>query len=221
VLPPEVDAIRRAELACCVGTAVVSVGAMPIEPDTKDWTWVLDRRCPECGFEAAAVDRGRVAQMVRDNAADWQQVLARPHEELTARPSDDRWSALEYACHVRDVFRLYDQRLALMLTEDDPDFANWDQDVAAVTERYNEQDPAHVAGAIAEAASPLADRFESVRGDAWQRTGNRSDGVRFTVDSFCRYFIHDPVHHLDDVDKGFAVLARGGAGDGDGDADRG
>ena len=23
---------------------------MPIEPDTKDWTWVLDRRCEECGF---------------------------------------------------------------------------------------------------------------------------------------------------------------------------
>ena len=23
---------------------------MTIEPDTKDWTWVLDRPCPECGF---------------------------------------------------------------------------------------------------------------------------------------------------------------------------
>jgi hypothetical protein len=33
------------------------------------------------------------------------------------RPSDDRWSALEYACHVRDVFRLYDERLEMMLTE--------------------------------------------------------------------------------------------------------
>ena len=22
---------------------------MPIEPDTKDWTWVLHERCPECG----------------------------------------------------------------------------------------------------------------------------------------------------------------------------
>ena len=29
--------------------------------------------------------------------------------------------------------------------------------------------------------------------------GVRSDGVAFTVDTFGRYFIHDPVHHLDDV----------------------
>ena len=27
-----------------------------ITPDTKDWTWVLERPCPECGFEAAAHD---------------------------------------------------------------------------------------------------------------------------------------------------------------------
>ena len=26
------------------------------------------------------------------------------------------------------------------------------------------------------------------------------------VDTFARYLIHDPVHHLDDVSKGFAVL---------------
>jgi hypothetical protein len=180
---------------------------MPIVPDTKDWTWVLDRACPECGFDAAAIDVADVGQMVRDNAVEWRRVLARPRDEVTTRPSDDRWSALEYGCHVRDVFRIYDQRLALMLTEHDPHFANWDQDDAAVAERYGEQDPAQVAAAIAEAAGPLADRFESVSGDQWRRTGNRSDGATFTVESFARYFIHDPVHHIDDVTKGFARLA--------------
>jgi DinB superfamily len=178
---------------------------MPIVPDVKDWTWVLDSRCPECGFEAGAISAGDVGQMVRDNAAEWQRVLSRP-DDLATRPSDDRWSALEYACHVRDVFRVYDQRLALMLSEDDPHFANWDQDATATTDRYNEQGPAQVAAELADAAAPLADRFDSVSGDAWQRTGNRSDGARFTVDSFARYFIHDPVHHLDDVTKGFAAL---------------
>jgi hypothetical protein len=179
---------------------------MPIQPDTKDWTWVLERTCPECGFDAGSVVLAEVGRMVRDNAAAWQPVLARTEDQVRARPSDDRWSALEYACHVRDVFRLYDQRLALMLVEDDPDFANWDQDETAVTDRYNEHDPAQVADDIAEAAARLADRFETVDGDAWQRTGNRSDGARFTVETFARYFIHDPIHHLDDVAKGFAAL---------------
>jgi hypothetical protein len=143
--------------------------------------------------------------MVRANAAAWQDVLARPGG-LTTRPSDDRWSALEYACHVRDVFRLYDQRLEMMLTEDDPDFTNWDQDVTAVEDRYNAQDPVTVAGEITAAAARLADRFDSVAGDTWLRTGNRSDGARFTVESFARYMVHDPVHHLDDVARGFARL---------------
>ena len=136
---------------------------MPIVPDTKDWTWVLERPCPECGFDAGAFPREQVGRMVRENAATWQGVLARA-DGLTTRPSDDRWSALEYACHVRDVFRLYDQRLEMMLTDDDPDFPNWDQDVTAVEERYNEQDPVTVAGDITTAAARLADRFDGVPG---------------------------------------------------------
>ena len=27
--------------------------AAPVEPDTKDWTWVLDQPCAECGYDAA------------------------------------------------------------------------------------------------------------------------------------------------------------------------
>jgi hypothetical protein len=50
-----------------------------------------------------------------------------------------------------------------------------------------------------ELAQVIANHFQGVTGDEWQRTGNRSDGARFTVETFARYFIHDPVHHLYDV----------------------
>ena len=50
----------------------------PIEPDTKDWTWVLDRPCPECGFDAATVERTGLGAAIRANAEEWQQVLAAP-----------------------------------------------------------------------------------------------------------------------------------------------
>jgi hypothetical protein len=169
-----------------------------ITPDTKDWTWVLERPCPECGFEAAAFPRERVGQMLRANAADWQHLLGSTPKPAR-RPTPAKWSLLEYACHVRDVFALYDERLQLMLTRDGPHFANWDQDQAAVAERYAEQDPAAVSAQIAAAATPLAERFDAVSGDEWSRTGFRSDGATFTVESFARYFIHDPIHHLWDV----------------------
>ena len=34
----------------------------------------------------------------------------------------------------------------------------------------------------------------------------RSDGARFTVDSFARYFIHDLIHHVHDVEPGQDVV---------------
>ena len=34
-----------------------------------------------------------------------------------------------------------------------------------------------------------------------------SDGARFTVESFGRYLLHDPIHHLQDVAEDFATLA--------------
>jgi hypothetical protein len=176
---------------------VTTVARVPIVPEDKDWTWVLTRPCPECGFDARAFPRADVAVMVRKNASEWEPVLARA--DVSRRPRPDRWSALEYACHVRDVFRIYDFRLGLMLDEDDPHYPNWDQDETAVAQQYNEQDPGVVRGELLVAGAQLADRFDGVAGAQWDRTGNRSDGAHFTVESFARYMIHDPIHHLHDV----------------------
>ena len=172
-------------------------------PDTKDWTWVLGRACPECGYDARTVDRTDVAGLLRANAAEWQDVLT--SSNVRHRPSPDVWSPLEYGCHVRDVCILYRQRLKLMLEHDDPAYPNWDQDATAVELAYDEQDPAVVTTEIAAAATALADSFDTVAGEQWERPGRRSDGATFTVDTFSRYFLHDVVHHLWDVRKAKAV----------------
>lgn len=171
---------------------------MAIIPDTKDWTWVLERPCPECGFDTSSFALEELPELVRANAAAWQDILTGPGD-TTARPRPDKWSGLEYGCHVRDVFRLFDHRLSLILTQDDPLFPNWDQDETAVQERYAEQDPATVASELAKAADTIAGHFAEVTGDQWTRTGRRSDGASFTTETFGRYFIHDPVHHLWDA----------------------
>ncbi len=170
---------------------------MAIVPDDKDWTWVLDRRCPDCGFDSASHDVTTTGSVIRANAHTWQGVLAKP--DVGSRPSPSVWSPLEYACHVRDVYRLFAQRLVLMLQEDNPLFANWDQDATALAEDYASQDPVVVARELAEAGEIVAQAFDSVGAEAWPRTGRRSDGATFTVASFARYFVHDPVHHLWDV----------------------
>src|SRR5689334_19017896 len=113
---------------------------MPIHPDDKNWTWVIERTCPECGFDAPAFDPQTMPDAVRSNAQEWSELLTRDH--VRERPSADKWSALEYGCHVRDVFVLFNERLRLMLENDDPTYQNWDQDATAISERYSEQDPA-------------------------------------------------------------------------------
>jgi hypothetical protein len=170
---------------------------MAIEPDTKNWTWVLEKACPECGFDSSTTDEHEVASLLRANVAEWPAVLERA--DVRTRPDDRTWSPLEYAAHVRDVFTLYASRLDLMLTLDDPIYPNWDQDATAITERYDEQDPSVVAAELVEAGTTLADAFDAVPEEAWSRPGRRSDGAGFTVATFARYLLHDAVHHLWDV----------------------
>lgn len=170
---------------------------MAIEPDDKDWTWVLERSCPECGFNPATTHFAEIPDIVRANARAWQHVLTRA--DVRVRPDEHTWSPLEYSAHVRDVFRIFGTRLQLMLDEDNPLFENWDQDRTAVEDRYAEQDPAIVAQELAAAGSMTAAAFAAVPETALQRYGRRSNGSVFTVETLGLYFVHDPVHHLHDV----------------------
>jgi hypothetical protein len=180
---------------------------MPIVPDTKDWTWVLKRPCRECGFDVQAFPREQLGAKIRENAKRWPELLA--HSRVRARPSEEIWSALEYGCHVRDVFRLYDSRLQMMLDQENPTFPNWDQDATAVDSGYDRQDPKVVANELCDAAVILSGRFDALTNVDWDRRGIRSDGAGFTVESFGRYLIHDPIHHVNDVERGYERLEMG------------
>lgn len=171
---------------------------MEPEPDTKDWTWTLTRRCPDCGLAAGEVDPTSIPERAFVAAEEWVQIL-RSSPAVTHRPEPMVWSPLEYGCHVRDVYVLFDERLERMLTEDRPTFASWDQDETAITERYAEADPEQVADDLETAAQTFVARLASVEGDDWDRQGRRTDGAEFTVASFAQYFLHDVVHHLWDV----------------------
>lgn len=170
---------------------------MTITPDTKDWTWVLEQACPECGYDATAVAPTEVAGLLRANLGDWSDILAKPN--LAVRPSPEVWSPLEYGCHVRDVLRLFHTRLQLMLADSGVRFENWDQDQTALEDRYDLADPAMVSKELADAGETLAAAFAAVEGEQWSHRGVRSDGAEFTVATFSRYFLHDVVHHVADV----------------------
>jgi hypothetical protein len=167
-------------------------------PDTKDWTWTLTRRCDQCGLSAGEIDPAQFAERAFVAAEEWVQIL-RSSPAVSARPWPDIWSPLEYGAHVRDVYRLFDARLAQMLSEDTPTFANWDQDETAIAGQYSEQDPEVVADELEAAAQRFVARIQALKPDQYSRRGIRSDGKEFTVLTFIQYFLHDVIHHLWDV----------------------
>ena len=179
-------------------------------PDTKDWTWVLERPCPECGFDASAVEPSGVAAAIRLNAAGFRAALQRG-DIVSQRPpvpagAPPKWSALEYGAHVRDVYKLTAERLTRMMKKTAPTFLNWDQDEAAIKGNYGSADPDKVSYELAVNAGKVADLLDKVRGDGWQRTGMRSDGAAFTIGGFAVYTLHDVNHHLWDVEQGYEAI---------------
>jgi len=86
-----------------------------------------------------------------------------------------------------------------MLAEDDPLFANWDQDATAIERQYDRQDPTEVAQELAIETRAIAAAFETVQADLWDRPGRRSNGSMFTVATLAIYFLHDIEHHVHDI----------------------
>lgn len=179
-----------------------------VPPDEKDWTWVLEQPCTECGVVAAEIELRDVPGLVAASTQAWREVVARA--DVEERPAPTVWSPLEYACHVRDVHRVFDERLRLMVEAPVGEvarFANWDQDATAAEQRYAEQQAETVHGELTAAAHVVAGRYAALRPEDAERVGLRSNGSAFTVRTLARYHLHDVLHHLHDV--GVAVSTSG------------
>lgn len=109
------------------------------------------------------------------------------------------WSTVEYGAHVRDVHALFGRRAQLILDQDDPQFENWNQDETALAERYWLADPVEVAEQLTIEAHRAARTFATPTDAQWQRTGRRSNGSVFTLETLGYYYLHDVEHHLHDV----------------------
>ncbi|KKJ93813.1 DinB family protein [Micromonospora sp. HK10] len=160
-------------------------------------------RCDECGFGYATVPGAAVPEWLRGLGARYAAALAAAADPRR-RPAEGVWSPLEYTCHVRDVLRVQGERLDLALRVDAPEFAPMGRDERAVTDRYNEQEPAAVLGELSTAAEELAGRFAAL-GPAelarpgvypWPRPEAR------TLLWLGRHTVHEGEHHLLDIRRG-------------------
>jgi hypothetical protein len=120
---------------------------------------------------------------------------------LRTRPSEEAWSALEYACHVRDAMALVEYRIKRTLAEDRPVFTAMNRDEAVIKFAYNEQEPATVGRELAANAESLAACLDAVTDDGWVRVGVRDNGYEMSVAWLARNGLHEVTHHLLDIGR--------------------
>lgn len=167
--------------------------------DVKDWTWVTQRQCPDCGFDPASVGPADLPELILSAVERF--AVAVEKEGAEERPSLQTWSPIEYGRHVADVIEVMGQRLEQILEADGAPvrFENWDQDAAALDNEYWKANGHATAVLIRERAEGAAKDWAEPEGDQWAWVGRRGDGAEFTVESLGLYFAHDLLHHLYDV----------------------
>ena len=159
--------------------------------------------CPECGLDFDATPPSSVGQRLEPLVAEYRTRLvpdSTDEEQLRKRPDPSTWSALEYACHVRDCFALYDRRVRTVLAEERPELPQMRRDEVAIERAYNEQSPASVAQEMADNFAGLAALFGEISGTEWQRVGVR-EGEELSVAWMAVNTLHEARHHLMDIDR--------------------
>ena len=169
--------------------------------------------CPECGLDYDTISPPDAVVAVRSYPRRFREAMALDGEPdrdrlLRARPAPETWSALEYACHVTDIFELMVDVIRRMTVEDHPTLGFKDPDQLAVDARYAEQDPDEVLDRMGPAAEGLADAIGRVGADDWSREGAFPWGDRDIL-TMTRNAVHEGKHHLRDVELGLAKV-RGG-----------
>jgi hypothetical protein len=173
-------------------------------------------RCEECQFDYDALGAGAVPSSLRSLGNRFGMRISNERNDPTlaltirTRPGPRIWSALEYACHVRDVFLVQRERLYLTLVEDCPSFARMYRDERADLARYAAEEPDDVGRQLKLSSEMLAWGFEGLDEVQWQRRCiyNFPDASERTVLWLGRHAVHEGEHHLHDVD---AALRSGAA----------
>lgn len=172
---------------------------------------MTESACEECGFSYESLAPHDVPAAIRSFAKRYRAPLSRflPGEDgdelVRQRPHPSRWSALEYAAHVRDVFARYDGWIRECLDRDRPVLEGAPPDELAEERRYNEDEPVAVTDALAANAEQLATTIGSVPDGAWDRVGIRRD-QDVSVLLMSRRAVHEGSHHLLDVGRGLRAV---------------
>jgi DinB superfamily len=172
----------------------------------EGWQWARAQtdQCPQCGLHPGAMEQAQLGGALLESAAAWRAFLVTADDtHLRVIPGPGIFSPLQYGAHVRDIQRVYGDRILLMLREDSPVFPQFNPDEGEWDE-FNRLGAEDLADGIEAEAQRLAGIFADLRPQDWSRTMIRdggTDGVyEFTIAGLASYAVHESRHHLQDAD---------------------
>jgi hypothetical protein len=151
-------------------------------PDTKS--------CPEA--------HRRLIERIRALAEDVQRLTAGLHENhLSKQVLSGRWSLKELVCHLHRVQDIYIQeRLDLMLKEDNPELPTYDPDSDPRFAALAEQPAGETIAAFVENRARLVERLKKLTPEQWHRPGRHPVYAQGDVYSLTEYLAHHEAHHV-------------------------
>ena len=178
----------------------------------EGWQWARaqSETCPQCGENASDMERDLLGPALLESADAWRNFLLDADDAyLRNVPAPGVFSPIQYGAHVRDIQRVYGDRILLMLQESNPVFPQFNPDEAAWN-AFNELEVEALADQIHEQAQRLAGILAALEPEDWSRTMVRdggSDGVfTFTVAGLASYAVHESRHHLRDANGTLSPL---------------
>ncbi|HEY6624217.1 MAG TPA: DinB family protein [Acidimicrobiales bacterium] len=166
-------------------------------------------QCGECGYVYGSVASGDIPDTLRAIGDRYRDAILDPALEglVRIRPAPDVWSALEYACHVRDVLLIQRDRAILALVEDTPSYAPMHRDERVLLAGYEKEQVAEVASELVMAANLMAKLFEGLSPEQLTRPCiyNYPEPTERDLSWLGQHTVHEATHHFDDLES---VLGR-------------
>lgn len=169
-------------------------------------------RCDQCGFAYEMVAPDDVASRLRAAPDRYRQAVSNSSPQaFQTRPDPAVWSAIEYACHVRDVLLVQRDRTVLALVEENPSFARMYRDERVALCAYAQQAMDDVLAHLAMAAELCAMVFEGLDEAGWSRplVYNWPEPAEGDLAWLGRHTLHEVEHHLQDITQVLSQVTAG------------
>jgi DinB superfamily len=171
----------------------------------EGWQWprIQQEPCPQCGFNPASFPPETLGDHAVELAAGWRDFLRHADDGyLRTNPEPGVNSPIQYGAHVRDILRVYGERMVLAVEEDNPTVPMFNPP-QEVWEVYNRLDAEELAADIEGRAGRLAEIVDGMDPSAWSRIVINDRGqygvYTFTVAGLARNAVHEAHHHLLDA----------------------